>query len=72
MPRVIRIFSASGSICGNILGAAHGFTALPADLAFQVEGRGTILLLAEDLWTQLARGGVVRDSPHWWERYPGY
>jgi ADP-ribosylglycohydrolase len=62
----------TGSICGNILGAAHGFTALPADLAFQVEGRSTILLLADDLWTQLARGEAIHDSPQWWDRYPGF
>lgn len=46
----------TGSICGNILGAAHGFTAIPADLIFRVEGRTTILQLAEDLWLELAAG----------------
>jgi ADP-ribosylglycohydrolase len=38
----------TGSICGNILGAWHGETALPPELAFKVEGRGTILELADD------------------------
>jgi ADP-ribosylglycohydrolase len=38
----------TGSICGNILGALHGETWLPAELAFQVEGRGTMLELADD------------------------
>jgi ADP-ribosylglycohydrolase len=39
----------TGAICGNLLGAWHGDTALPAVLAFEVEGRGTILQLADDL-----------------------
>ena len=38
----------TGSICGNLLGTLHGDLALPADLAFCVEGRGTILELADD------------------------
>jgi ADP-ribosylglycohydrolase len=38
----------TGSICGNILGALHGETWLPETLAFQLEGRGTMLELADD------------------------
>lgn len=65
----------TGSICGTILGALHGETALPPELAFEVEGRGTILALADDLiyeFTSPSRlhsdyGPVTR----WIERYPG-
>jgi ADP-ribosylglycohydrolase len=38
----------TGAICGNILGAWHGETALPPALVFTVEGRATILELADD------------------------
>lgn len=38
----------TGGICGDILGALHGETALPPELAFEVEGRDTILPLADD------------------------
>ncbi|WP_042404020.1 ADP-ribosylglycohydrolase family protein [Streptacidiphilus carbonis] len=33
----------TGAVCGNLLGAAHGLTALPRDWAGQVEGRETVL-----------------------------
>jgi ADP-ribosylglycohydrolase len=39
----------TGAICGNILGALHGETALPPALAFAVEGRSVLLELADDL-----------------------
>ncbi|GAA3447458.1 ADP-ribosylglycohydrolase family protein [Planomonospora venezuelensis] len=39
----------TGAICGNIVGAAYGEAALPADWAHAVEGRETILRLADDL-----------------------
>ncbi|MBG0832871.1 ADP-ribosylglycohydrolase family protein [Planomonospora sp. ID67723] len=39
----------TGAICGNIIGAAYGEAALPADWAHAVEGRETILQLADDL-----------------------
>ena len=38
----------TGSICGNILGALHGEGWVPALLAFRVEGRSTMLELADD------------------------
>ncbi|GAA1844382.1 ADP-ribosylglycohydrolase family protein [Agromyces salentinus] len=53
----------TGAICGNLLGAAHGRGALPADLADHVEGRATILRVAEKLAATGMSGG--RDaSPH--------
>jgi ADP-ribosylglycohydrolase len=38
----------TGSICGNLLGTLHGNAALPQDWANQVEGRDTILKLADE------------------------
>ncbi len=39
----------TGAICGNILGALHGESALPPALAFAVEGRSALLELADEL-----------------------
>ena len=66
----------TGAICGNILGALHGETALPAELVFSVEGRGTILQLADDLvleFTQTSRlHSEYGPSTGWERRYPGW
>lgn len=66
----------TGAICGNILGALHGETALPPDLAFEVEGRGTILTLAEDFIYEFTSGSRLHDASgswtRWTERYPGW
>ncbi len=45
----------TGAICGNILGALHGETALPPELGFAVEGRPVILQLADDFVLEFAR-----------------
>lgn len=45
----------TGSICGNLLGALHGEAALPDDLATTVEGRTTVLRLADALVSEFAR-----------------
>lgn len=66
----------TGAICGNILGALHGDSALPAALVFEVEGRGTILQLADDFVLE----GTATDQLHgeygpitrWLQRYPGW
>ncbi|WP_241680529.1 ADP-ribosylglycohydrolase family protein [Pseudactinotalea suaedae] len=66
----------TGAICGNILGALHGETALPPELAFEVEGRGTILSLADDLIYELTAGARLHGDhgpiTRWTERYPGW
>jgi ADP-ribosylglycohydrolase len=66
----------TGSICGNILGALHGETALPPELAFEVEGRGTVLQLADDfVWeftTPRRLHGDYGPVTRWTERYPGW
>ena len=66
----------TGAICGNILGAWHGDSALPPELAFEVEGRGTILQLADDfVWEFTDPGRLHGDhgpTTRWTDRYPGW
>lgn len=66
----------TGAICGNILGALHGETALPPELAFEVEGRGTILTLADDFFYEFTSGGRLHGDhgpvTRWTDRYPGW
>lgn len=66
----------TGAICGNILGALHGETALPPKLAFEVEGRGTILTLADDFIYEFTSGdrlhGEYGPRTRWTHRYPGW
>lgn len=66
----------TGAICGNILGALHGESALPAELAFEVEGRGTILTLADDFIYEFTAGhrlhGERGPRTRWSQRYPGW
>jgi ADP-ribosylglycohydrolase len=66
----------TGAICGNILGTLHGETALPAELVFPLEGRGTILQLADDFALEFTRANRLHGDhgPHttWTTRYPGW
>ncbi|WBQ08040.1 ADP-ribosylglycohydrolase family protein [Kribbella sp. CA-293567] len=66
----------TGSICGNLLGALHGETALPAALVFGLEGRGTILQLADDFVLELTQAGQLHGDygpqTGWTTRYPGW
>ncbi|GGL43517.1 ADP-ribosylglycohydrolase family protein [Planomonospora parontospora] len=55
----------TGAVCGNIVGAAYGEAALPADWAAAVEGRDAVLRIADDLVA--AFGGPARDLA---ARYP--
>ncbi len=66
-----------GSICGQLLGALHGETALPPELVFTVEGRSTIVVLADDLGLELTSGDRLHHSDggpstRWTDRYPGW
>lgn len=64
----------TGAICGNILGALHGETALPPELVVDLEGRGTLHLLADDLVHVLTADtlhGARVSAPGWTSRYPG-
>jgi ADP-ribosylglycohydrolase len=67
----------TGAICGNILGALHGETALPPELVFTVEGRTVILELADDFALEFTRSKRLHGDygPHtaWGlSRYPGW
>ncbi|NIK58723.1 ADP-ribosylglycohydrolase family protein [Kribbella shirazensis] len=66
----------TGAICGNILGALHGETALPAELVFTVEGRPVILQLADDFALEYSRRqrlhGDYGPFTEWTTRYPGW
>ncbi|PRY02142.1 ADP-ribosylglycohydrolase family protein [Allonocardiopsis opalescens] len=62
----------TGAICGNILGVLHGEAALPGELARAVEGRDTVLRIADDF---ARRFGAGSPPPPWEdpadrERYP--
>jgi ADP-ribosylglycohydrolase len=64
----------TGSVCGNLLGALHGETALPPSWIAELEGRGTILQLADDFAMEMTQApalhGPAGSSPSWLERYP--
>ncbi|GAA0930371.1 ADP-ribosylglycohydrolase family protein [Kribbella koreensis] len=66
----------TGAICGNILGTLHGETALPPELVYPLEGRGTILQLADDFILEFTRATHLHGDygPHttWTTRYPGW
>ncbi|UNS97523.1 ADP-ribosylglycohydrolase family protein [Streptomyces tubbatahanensis] len=64
----------TGSVCGNLLGAMHGETALPAGWVAEVEGRATILELADDFAMEMTQGPALHGpgtaTPAWLARYP--
>ncbi|MDH6112410.1 ADP-ribosylglycohydrolase [Kitasatospora sp. MAP12-15] len=64
----------TGTVCGSLLGALHGETALPAEWVAELEGRGTLLQLADDLVLELVHGpqlhGPDSSGDAWRERYP--
>ncbi len=63
----------TGTVCGSLLGALHGETALPAGWLADLEGRGTILQLADDLVLELSHGPELHGpgvSGGWQQRYP--
>ncbi len=58
----------TGAVCGNLLGALHGESALPADWLAHLEGRETIAELADDFtaWATEGHGG----TDAWLGKYP--
>ncbi|WP_035798568.1 ADP-ribosylglycohydrolase family protein [Kitasatospora mediocidica] len=63
----------TGTVCGSLLGALHGETALPAEWVAELEGRGTVLQLADDLVLELVHGLELHGpdaGDGWRERYP--
>lgn len=64
----------TGAICGNLLGAAYGDEAFPLTWLADVEARGILLQLADDVYFEATRGGELHDDylvTSWRERYPG-
>ncbi|MEV4242107.1 ADP-ribosylglycohydrolase family protein [Streptosporangium canum] len=59
----------TGAVCGNLLGALHGETALPGDWLVHLEGRDAITELADDFAAQSAGGHEATGD--WLTKYPG-
>ncbi|MFJ5548505.1 MULTISPECIES: ADP-ribosylglycohydrolase family protein [unclassified Streptomyces] len=66
--------TATGALCGALLGALHGETALPPAWLAELEGRATILELADDFAMEMTQGpalhGPTVTSTGWLARYP--
>ncbi|QKW07162.1 ADP-ribosylglycohydrolase family protein [Streptomyces sp. NA04227] len=66
--------SAAGALTGALLGALHGETALPPAWVAELEGRATVLELADDYAMEMTQGpalhGPAVSSPGWLARYP--
>ncbi|NXY99220.1 ADP-ribosylglycohydrolase family protein [Streptomyces sp. BR123] len=66
--------SATGALCGALLGALHGETALPAAWLADLEGRATLLELADDFSLEMTQGPTLHgpgvSAPAWLARYP--
>lgn len=64
----------TGSVCGNLLGVLHGETALPPGWLAELEGRQTILELADDFSMEMTQGPALHtpaaSAPGWLARYP--
>jgi len=64
----------TAAVCGNLLGVLHGETALPPGWLAEVEGRGTILELADDFAMEMTQGPALHSpensAPAWLSRYP--
>ncbi|MER5973519.1 ADP-ribosylglycohydrolase family protein [Streptomyces sp. NPDC002055] len=64
----------TGSVCGSLLGTLHGETALPPGWLAEVEGRPTILELADDFAMEMTQGPALHSPaesvPGWLARYP--
>ncbi|MFE0135014.1 ADP-ribosylglycohydrolase family protein [Streptomyces sp. NPDC059037] len=68
------VSAAAGALCGALLGALHGETALPPGWLTELEGRPTILELADDFAMEMTQGpalhGPAVSAPGWLARYP--
>ncbi|MFE9774040.1 ADP-ribosylglycohydrolase family protein [Streptomyces sp. NPDC005931] len=66
--------AATAALTGGLLGALHGETALPPAWLAELEGRPTILELADDFAMEMTQGpalhGPTGSSPAWLTRYP--
>jgi len=65
----------TGSICGNILGAAMGASSLPRPWLDALDSLDVVETVASDLLLELTNSpsnGYQSVPPHWWQRYPGW
>ncbi|WP_200309128.1 ADP-ribosylglycohydrolase family protein [Streptomyces adelaidensis] len=66
--------AAAGALTGGLLGALHGETALPPAWLAELEGRPTILVLADDFALEMTQGPALHGPggavPGWLGRYP--
>ncbi|MFJ8662373.1 ADP-ribosylglycohydrolase family protein [Streptomyces sp. NPDC093795] len=66
--------AATGALTGALLGALHGETALPPAWLAELEGRATVLELADDFAMEMTQGPALHSptgaSPGWLARYP--
>lgn len=66
--------STTGALTGALLGALHGETALPPAWLAELEGRATMLLLADDFAMEMTQGTALHgpggSSAGWLGRYP--
>ncbi|WP_030804883.1 ADP-ribosylglycohydrolase family protein [Streptomyces sp. NRRL F-2799] len=66
--------AAAGTLTGGLLGALHGETALPPAWLPELEGRPTILALADDFALEMTQGPALHSpagsAPGWLARYP--
>ncbi len=63
-----------GALAGALLGALHGETALPPAWVAEIEGRATLLEMADDFAMEMTQGPALHGpglaSPGWLARYP--
>ncbi|QNP72095.1 ADP-ribosylglycohydrolase family protein [Streptomyces roseirectus] len=66
--------AATASLTGALLGALHGETALPPAWLAELEGRPTLLELADDFAMEMTQGPALHNpagaAPGWLARYP--
>ncbi|MFE5405240.1 ADP-ribosylglycohydrolase family protein [Streptomyces sp. NPDC056580] len=66
--------AAAGALTGGLLGTLHGETALPPAWLAELEGRPTVLELADDFAMEMTQGpalhGPAGSAPGWLVRYP--
>ncbi|WP_432056850.1 ADP-ribosylglycohydrolase family protein [Streptomyces sp. bgisy022] len=64
----------TGALTGGLLGALHGETALPPAWLAELEGRPTVLELADDFAMEMTQGAALHSptasSAAWLARYP--
>ncbi|MEU3172475.1 ADP-ribosylglycohydrolase family protein [Streptomyces sp. NPDC007000] len=66
--------AAAGALTGGLLGVLYGETALPPAWLAELEGRPTLLELADDFAMEMTQGPALHgpggSSPAWMARYP--